>query len=145
MIEAKELRLGNYVMYNGMVMSVSEILSPKPRKDERYNNKYVVELFDGAGLIDATLDEISGIPLDEDWFYKFKFTVRDKTFSLNYGGESMRYAILETDIRNPFIVYFHGRFGFNMNGGRKNGDYCFNEVHRLQNIYFESTNKELRL
>lgn len=70
-MKANELRLGNYVMYNDMVMRVSEILSPKRREDERYNNKYVIELFEGEGLIDATLDEIKPIPLTIEFLLKF--------------------------------------------------------------------------
>jgi len=83
------------------------------------------------------------IPLTEEILLKCGFQIRDKKYSLNYGGESMRFAILENDIRNPFILYFHGRFGFNLNEGRKNGDYCIQYVHQLQNLYWCLCGKEL--
>ncbi len=83
------------------------------------------------------------IPLTSEILLKCGFQIRDKKYSLNYGGESMRFAILENDIRNPFILYFHGRFGFNLNEGRKNGDYCIQNVHQLQNLYWCLCGKEL--
>jgi hypothetical protein len=135
MIKAEELRLGNYVMYNDMVMRVSEILSPKPRKDERYNNKYVIELFDGSGLIDATLDEISGISLDEDWFNKFSFEFFSGGIGWDfYKKEDLKLALAPLKNGNKVpCLYFENR------------NVLISTVHRLQNLYFTLNNKDLKL
>jgi hypothetical protein len=123
MIRAEELRLCNYVMYNGMVMSVSEILSPKPRKDERYNNEYVIELFDGAGLINAALDEIEPIPLTEEWLNKFTYNFKGLGFSDLTVGYGMTSGI---------VHFYIGNYA-------KRIDY----IHQLQNLYFALTQNEL--
>lgn len=123
-MNAKELRLHNYVMYNGMVISVSEILSPKPRSDERYNNKYVIELFDGAGLIDATLEEIEPISLNEEWILKSKIEKQN--------GYPYKFLNGYLKIRNG--VYFFKYYDIEV-------ELPF--FHNLQNLYFALTGAEL--
>lgn len=122
-MKANELRLGNYVMYNSMVMIVSEILSPKPRKDERYNNKYVIELFDGEGLIDATLEEISPIPLTEEWLLK-----------LGYNNNIFKHIF---EIGEFYFTKDEDSFFYNSSE--------IKYVHKTQNLYYALKEEELTI
>lgn len=63
MVNPLELRLGNYVLYNGQIAVVSGINSPAPRKDKNFDGKYVIELV-LDGLIDCTLEDLEPIPLN---------------------------------------------------------------------------------
>lgn len=47
-MQAKDLRIGDLVKYNEMYLPVSSIKSPKPLEVERYTDKWLIELFDGA-------------------------------------------------------------------------------------------------
>lgn len=59
MISIYNLRIGQKVKYNGIVCKVYSIIGPHPDSNERYNDKPVIELYDGIGLILALEDEIS--------------------------------------------------------------------------------------
>lgn len=139
---ANELMLDNYVFenYSG-IMIVKRIF-----EDELYL-KNANKDFKAIGSY--SIEAINPIPLTEDWLQKFGFIIRDKTYSLNYGGESRRYALLEKySGNNSFILYFHERFGetlFNINDGFKRGDHAIKYVHQLQNLFFALTNNELIL
>ena len=130
MIQPQDLRIGNLVNY---------ICGEEDFYIIRSINEEYVSLKDNVSFDNVRYDEIEPIEITEEWLLKFGFIIRDKKYSLNYGGESMKYAVLETNIRNPFFLYFHGRFGFNINEGRKNGDYCIKHIHQLQNLYFALT------
>ena len=135
MIQANELRIGNNILLLGEVCTI-ECISNLPKRKEMYWIKT-------KEFIDTKIIHFKPIPLTEEILLKCGFQIRDKNYSLNYGGESMRFAILETNIKNPFILYFHGRFGFNTESGRKDGDFCITHFHQLQNLYFALTNEEL--
>lgn len=59
MIRIENLKIGQRVHYNGIVCKVYSIMSPHPDKNERYDNKPVIELCDGAGIITALEEDIS--------------------------------------------------------------------------------------
>ena len=136
-MQANELRLGNLI-YSPIEKEIVKLVAIEQGNRPITLGKMGTSSFSG-------FDCLEPIPITEEWLLKLGFQIRDKKYSLNYGGESMRFAILENDIRNPFILYFHGRFGFNLNEGRKNGDYCIEYVHELQNLYFALTKKELEI
>lgn len=77
MIRAEELRIDNLVEYNGIICKVSEIRSPKPFEDERFSGKFIIELFDGAGLITCTIDDINPIMLSEEKLLEFNFEKKE--------------------------------------------------------------------
>jgi len=129
-MKANELRIGNCIC--------KSLQSGNGRKLFQKINAH-----DLLRIEDDNLFNYEPIPLTEEILLKCGFQIRDKNYSLNYGGESMRFAILETNIKNPFILYFHGRFGFNTESGRKDGDFCITHFHQLQNLYFALTNEEL--
>jgi hypothetical protein len=58
MIRIEDLRICQTVMYNGVKCRVYSIMGARPDKNERYDDKPTVELFDGAGLITALEEEI---------------------------------------------------------------------------------------
>lgn len=72
MINPLELRLGNYVLYNGQVAIVSGINSPAPRKDKNFDGKYVIELV-LDGLIDCIPEELEPVILTEEILLKCGF------------------------------------------------------------------------
>lgn len=131
-MEVKELRLGNYVKFldSDIYRQVLEI----------YKNFIGVSSQHKNFSLDVNLKDIEGIPLTEEWLINFGFIFYDKTISLNYGGESMRYALLK-----DFILYFHGENGYNLETGWRRTDFCIKYVHQLQNLYFAITGKELNL
>jgi len=141
-MKANEFRLGNFI-YKFGIDYIGD--NPIVDRDNFEIIKVDIDVLKNIEDFNGTTDfyYTEPIPLTEEILLKCGFQIRDKKYSLNYGGESMRFAILENDIRNPFILYFHGRFGFNLNEGRKNGDYCIEYVNQLQNLYFALTNEEL--
>lgn len=80
------LRLGNLVSYNGIFCSINGINSPTPMKDKRYSDKYIVELFDGSGLISATIDDIHEIQLSEEVLLAAEFK-KTGDFVFDYVGD----------------------------------------------------------
>jgi hypothetical protein len=142
-MRAEELRIGNLVMYNGMIMKISEIQSPKPLKDKMYSDKYIIELFDGAGLISCVFEEIQAITLAEEWLIKLGFE-KKSWFSKGIVIECIYYQL------NDFVIYLLPK-SFEIELINKSGEQ-FNlyknfkkEVHILQNIFFALTQTELKL
>lgn len=123
-MEVKEFRIGNLVIYNGMIMRISEICSPKPLKDKRYSDKYIIELFDGAGLISCTLDDIEPIAITEEYLLKFGY------WKLDYKD-------------SHFVIKGHVIWKCNdLFMCEKNG-IILKHVHQHQNLYFALTQTEL--
>ena len=67
-----ELMIGDAVQHNGHLFGITDISSAWPRVEERYNNKPLVTIFDG-GLITVGIDEISPIPISEEFLEKNGF------------------------------------------------------------------------
>ena len=140
-MKATDLRIGNLVEYNGMYLPVSSIKSPKPLKDERFANKWLIELFDGASWIDCTIEEIKPIELTEDWILKMGFE-KKSWFSQGIVIECVYYEM------NGVIVYLI-KSGFEIE--IKHNDDQFNllrvwkYLHELQNIFKIFTGEELTI
>lgn len=135
MVNPVELRIGNYIEYNSMIMMIDGIQSPRPMKDKRYSNKYLINLFDGAGLITCTLEEINPIPTEEDWMLKLGFEV---TNSKHYskGKLSIQFPVIEQNLYPKGRVYYNS-------WAIKNE--IIKYVHQIQNVYFDLENEELKL
>lgn len=130
-MKSTELRIGSLVEYNGYIMSVYSIIGAYPRKDPRFDNKVLIDLFDGAGLLTATMGEIKPIPLTEEWLLKFGA----KKSGIEY---KLKASALEVTIRiNAGHVYCE--FGNVYLGGR------IQYVHELQNLVYSLCGKELKL
>lgn len=139
MINIKELRIGNKLHLLGEEIEVDGIFNLPGRKD-----MYWIRPLNG---LECKMFHFKPIPLTEEKLEEFGFVIRDKTWSLNYGGESMRYALLEKYKDNhTFILYFHKRHGkilYNTEEGFRVGDHAIEFVHQLQNLFFYLTGEEL--
>lgn len=71
-MEVSELMIGNAVQYNGNPFKVTDISRAWPRVEAKHNNKPVVTIFDG-GIFTVGLDEISPIPITEEFLVKNGF------------------------------------------------------------------------
>lgn len=71
-----ELMIGDVVQHNGHLFGITDISSAWPRVNDRYNNKPVVTLFDG-GIFTVGLDEISPVPISEEFLEKNGFVLDD--------------------------------------------------------------------
>jgi hypothetical protein len=125
MIDAKELRIGNYV-YDDTTKLVDTVWGIKP---DRRNHVMVN---------DTEIESIKPIPLTEQWLIDFGFTTCDDSwfYSLELGDnlDSFKICALYTnEVLNGSFALLNCRA-------------CsvrFNHVHQLQNLYFALTGKEL--
>lgn len=133
-MKANELRIDNLVLYNGIVMKISEICSPKPLKDKKYSDKYIIELFDGAGLINCVIDYINSVPITEEWLFKFGFEkIEDTSWYCEYRIDKKNIVSFDKDDKE----YSY----FNLSSRLCRLQY----VHQLQNLYFALTQEELKI
>ena len=134
MKDAKDLMIENYVRYNGMILPIVSICSPKPYNTKRFNEKWLIELL-CDGLIYAPVDEVEPIPITEDILLK-------AGFNWNITGTALWDS-------NEFLIskdedgYYFGVWQ------SSNGDeypifvMTLDYLHTLQNAYRLKTNKEL--
>lgn len=145
-MDIKELRVGNYVKYNGSIVSVYAISNPTPNKDKHFDNKAKVTLWCN-GLIDANIDEIEPIPITDELLLKIGFK-KKRDGCLLYRDHNDEFSI-KFDLGYAFIEY---------------ANLCFNpedvteanygsvlefpnrlHLHTLQNIWHLLTGKELEI
>ena len=77
-MKIEELCIGNTVLHNGVEHKVYGLYSAEPNKEERFNNKPLVDLFDGSGICTALIDEIEGKMVTEEDLIRLGF-VREET------------------------------------------------------------------
>jgi len=123
MIKASELRKGNYVSYYGET-SVGYILGMS--FSEFSNDSKIAVSIEGGGWCGTDLNDITPIPLTEDWLKKWKFTM---------GGEKLPFhrvlGLISIDIE--YNLYFNGKFLMP----------CPKYVHTFQNLFYSLTSQEL--
>ena len=133
-MDAKELRIRNLIEYNNQDWIISGIASPKPLKDKRFSDKWIVELYDG-GLISVALDDCNPIPLTEEWLINFGF----KRFTRGVGWDELSNGIVTLTYvptnKGELIAF---RYATDSYGYIKT-------VHHLQTLYFALTGEELTL
>ena len=122
-MEAKELRIGNYIHPLLDKKEVAEIcyIGENDFGYERLSDK---EYFQG--------NSIKPIPLTEEWLVKFGFELEDE--KIYYHLDSYE-DIYITKTSYSFSIYNATHFT-NIKQGIKH-------VHQLQNLYFALTNEEL--
>lgn len=118
MIQANELRIGNYVLFSeeDTIWRIEEI-----------DQKGIV-VTDGHETVWIELEHFAPIPLTEKWLVKFGFK------------KVMR--------KDNYITYNNGikRISINSNGSVMRGHgIWFKYVHQLQNLYFALTGTELTI
>ena len=123
-LTANELRIGNYLNYQGKIIKVEGIHNRTIYHSDRQFDQVGVEKY-------ITFEPI---PLTEEWLLKFGFGKSDEHeygsnehdlfgFYYDYHFNKFYLDTPEDNIYIPFIKY----------------------VHQLQNIYFSLTNTELKL
>lgn len=125
MITARELRISNLVIYNGLRCIVTGINSPAPRND-RFSDKYTVDVYMGDGSFTVTIDELKPVTIIQ---YRLE-------------SEGFRYVKPRRGIYAAFV-----KDGMRIEVSNS-GNYYFKKrvltgMHQVQNIYFELTGKEL--
>lgn len=112
-MEARELRIGNFVDWNGEVGIVSQLLEK--------------DIFFKCGETDL-YDAIKPIPLTKEWFEKFGY------YDTNMPNHFIKD---EMTIDEHSFWDCNGMFIDNKNG------VCIQYVHQLQNLYFALRQEEL--
>lgn len=139
-MEVKELRVGNYVKYNGSIVSVYAISNPTPNKDKHFNNKARVTLWCN-GLIDAIIDKIEPIPITEELLLKIGFKKDvDANSRYRYAIDNCLFEIRLCDIGTliKLEVYCEDNV-------RKVHLPKTPNLHQLQNAYYLVVGKELEI
>tara|TARA_R110000850_G_scaffold146543_1_gene268683 strand:- start:54 stop:449 length:396 start_codon:yes stop_codon:yes gene_type:complete len=128
-MKSKELRIGNYVIYNSEVVKVNSV----GRVYLSHKKKYVSHKI--------LVKNYSPIPLTEEWLLKFGF---DKDSNNDYciKGFHLEDRNIDTFLSVEKILKLKDNFG------------CWyfeaylrelKNVHQLQNLYFALTNEELTI
>ena len=122
MIEANELRIGNYVSFK--FMRIKEVV-----KIQCINKELI-----GVRESVYGYDKIKLIPLREEWLIKFGFSKSEDKINENSNYyNTTEYWIQEHIDVDDFIFY-----------GKNNSiELVIKHVHELQNLYFALTGKEL--
>ena len=125
-MDARELRIGNYIQYFGNVVQVEGIVNE--------SNGFGLQL-NGGDFASINSNSLEPIPLTEEWLLKFGFkahTYEDEVFGyvLNDFGYINEYQFR---IRN--FIDFEGIII----------PKAIKTVHQLQNLYFLLTAEELTL
>lgn len=135
-MEAGGLRIGNYVLYNGVWGRIWAIMPPLPYEEERLCNKYLIEL-ECNGLITVPVDEVEGISLTEELMEKCGF----KRIDHIYG-----YSFFTYNRKNIQCCSFDVYLNCNMIkiGGYPIANH-FKYLHELQNLFYAMNRNELRV
>lgn len=137
-MEAKELRIGNYVKLNAVYQKYKDSVEPlfhesqvlpisSIQEDNTIRLKKNTSHGDSIGCF--PISYINPIPLTEDWLIKFGANKYSEYFEL---GHTEWYK--EEDYFKPKSYYFADGF--------KDG-FKLKYVHQLQNLYFALTGEEL--
>ena len=138
----QELRIGNYVYYNGIAMRIAGIDSPKPRKNKQFDDEYVIEL-QYNGLIDTTLEYISPISITNEILNKTNFSRHIKQFAND--AEYYYYNLSEDNFCDlTLITHLYDDDLCRLGLFPYERWFTFQYVHELQNIFFDLMKEELK-
>jgi len=120
-MEAKELRVGNYVLETNIV-----------NYDDCNSDYYPDEiLIVGKHLFTYEHEDIKPIPLTEEWLLKFGFELGENFYIKNN-------VSVEIDELYLWDVFLN-------NGTKETHLRSIKYIHQLQNLYFALTNEELTI
>lgn len=134
----EELRIGNYVEYNGCTGVVCAIHSPMPCEDEHFRGIGVVELI-LRGIVTARIDEIKPIPLTEELLLRFGFELDDEDEDKYIISGDVCDYILEKTFDGTYII------GVNHGDNTLYFSWDIIHMHQLQNIIYSLTGQELEI
>ena len=104
-MEINELRVGNYVNYNGLNLEVYSFENKYPRSEKRYDNTILVDLlFDG--FITATLHEVKGIPLTEEILLNCGFEKINHVHGYSFYSFN-RKSLKDMNVYMPLYIYLN--------------------------------------
>ena len=132
MMQATELRIGNYLQQSGSTLifrARSIIAREKPAK-EGYN------IYDERGFI-RLIEEIKPIPLTEQWLIDFGF--KNGCMPINFWNGSISCELVLHESRKSFIATIEPI------EAKIYHSIIIKHVHQLQNLYHALTNTELQL
>lgn len=141
MINAKELRIGNYVNY--IVFNKHESLFQNTVWCLNYSS---ATLGDRAVRHDVKYNNIEPIPLTEEWLLRFGFDAIGYECPETGSEFSFPYRIKISDnenieVEDDFSVCVY----YNDDDFIPIGNIRYDKVHQLQNLYFALTNTELTI
>lgn len=120
-MDAKELRIGNYVITDALLIPRPLIGKDKAQPMSAW----------GLWLYSAGEFEIQPIPLTEEWLIRFGFVLYKRTLKYNIYIKNGDISIKIKSLISSFRIY-----GFGIE---------IQYVHQLQNLFFALTGKELTL
>jgi hypothetical protein len=127
-MEAKELRIGNYVEHNNKWCYRSDDFF---QDQDKHIFQFTDRDFYALGECTLFLENITPIPLTEEWLLRFGFI----------DGEILEFDDLLFDVGNSMRYNFEdSTIGMGYYGNIK-----IKYVHQLQNLYFALTGKELEI
>ena len=143
-MDARELRIGNYIQYFGNVAQVEGIVNE--------SNGFGLQL-NGGDFASINSNSLEPIPLTEEWLLKFGFTSEGEGCEawLDLKNEIENNKVqLRTWINFECFQEYNGT-AFFMLENYEGDDYTtiiprkFKYVHQLQNLYFALTREELTI
>lgn len=141
-MKESELRIGNFVLYKGTPTQISGIISPYPPENLDLSEKWSVEINPSDGFR-VTLDEISPIPLTEEWLISLGFS--SDGYKKGYLGIDHRAGGFITDfvLAYPGVIgEFQTSFSYELNGWKYAS---LESVHDLQNLFFALIGEDLKM
>ena len=121
-MKANELRIGNWVEYNGYIYQIAELRSKLIQEDSVYLVSKEREAW-------TEYDKLKPIPLTEEWLFKFGFIQIHENNFQDFECEIM------VDLFNEKIHIISAMPWKQLNH--------IKYVHQLHNLYFALTNEEL--
>ncbi len=130
-MEAKDLRIGNYLELLGEIRKVEGIFN-LPKRKEMYWIKC-------EGIIDTKIIHCEPIPLTEEWLLKFGFEWEDVESKTNGETDKMLFKDILLMKRHHNDLWAACPYGYLISPHRTL------YVHQLQNLYFALTGEELTI
>lgn len=140
-MKAQELRIGNIVnrrYHNPNPTGHSILTEPCVVKLIRESIINVTCGISDKRIVKQPIDNISGIPLTEEWLLKCGFN------TVTESSAGKRYSIVENHIFNNDLTVVYWKTTSNA-GKIMRGDLQIKNVHQLQNLVFALTDAELTI
>lgn len=131
-MEAKELRIGNYIDLNGTIVKVAGVDAKKMVKHYLPETKQVVSKMENR------VSNFKPVPITEEWLFKLGFEVKTQV-ATRCPFECLVKSGVSLITNSKKLI----RFGYS--GYCGSGEKEIKHVHQLQNLYFALTGKELEI
>lgn len=153
MIQAKELRIGNFISYNGEAVPVYTVATDEPNMQP--DPPYIVVLSkNSTHFVNRGEEDFDPIPLTEEWLLRFGSNepLRFSNLKMIEGnGPGDMHGAMVYEFGSDATVYEkNGRWFYEL--AQSNDDYGTNvftkeikKVHHLMNLFFDLNDKELEI